>query len=221
MVKAITHIGDYQFNMPSLLEEALTHPSLGRRQNYQRLEFLGDRVLGLVMAETLLDRFPAEAEGKLNNRFVSLVRKETLSEVAKEAGLVPLIRMTPGAESEKTREKAAVQADVCEAVIGAIYQDGGIEAARIFILKHLDQRLESGVGASKDHKTRLQEWAQARGLDLPAYKEIGRSGPDHNPVFEIEVSMGQKGKASAKGTSKRDAQQLAAKALYIELEKNK
>lgn len=217
--KPITKIGTYVFSKPSLLEEALSHPSLATRTNYQRLEFLGDRVLGLITSERLLDKFPHEAEGKLNNRFVSLVRKETLAEVASEAGLVPLITMTAGAEGEGTRDKAAVQADVCEAVIGAIYLDGGLDAARKFVLGHIDKRLKAGVGAKKDDKTVLQEWAQARSLPLPSYKELSRSGPDHSPVFEIEVAIDGHGTAAATGTSKRDAQQVAAKLLLEKLEK--
>lgn len=218
MVKTATSIGSYDFQKPSLLEEALTHPSLAKRVNYQRLEFLGDRVLGVSIAERLLEKFPHEAEGKLNNRFVSLVRKETLAEVALEAGLVPLILMAHGAESEGTRSKEAVQADVCEAVIGALYLDGGAEAAKAFIHQYFDKRMIDGVGAKKDHKTILQEWAQARGMDLPTYFEVGRSGPDHSPLFEIEVVVEGVGRASASGKSKRDAQQAAAQALYLELE---
>ncbi|WND01981.1 ribonuclease III [Temperatibacter marinus] len=217
----VNQIGTYKFSDPKLLEEALSHPSLAGKLNYQRLEFLGDRVLGLVTAEQLFMTFPNEAEGKLNNRFVSLVRKETLAEIAEESGIVKMITMSHGAEGEGTRSKSAVQSDVCEAVIGAIYLDGGLNPARDFVLKYIKPRMTQAACASKDDKTILQEWAQARGLALPEYTEVGRSGPDHSPVFEIIVSVTGYGEAKATGTSKRDAQQAAAKALLQTLESQK
>lgn len=218
MVNKNGTIGAYIFKNINLLEEALTHPSLANSKHYQRLEFLGDRVLGLIIAERLLKQFPTESEGKLNNRFVSLVRKETLAVVAEQAGLVPLIEMSHGAEAEGTRGKEAIQADVCEAVIGALYLDGGMAAASEFIDLYFSDRMTIGVGAKKDHKTRLQEWTQARALSLPVYTEVNRSGPDHSPTFEIEVSIEGHGSARANGKNKRDAQQDAAKILYKKLE---
>jgi len=207
----------YRFEKPSLLDEALTHPSLSGAYNYQRLEFLGDRVLGLSISTWLLEAYPSEAEGKLNRRFTALVRKETLADMARKLGIVDAIKLTPGAETEGTRDKEAVQADVCEAVIGAMYLDGGYSVADKFIRKHWVPLMGETSEATRDNKTLLQEWCQGRALPLPKYEIIGRSGLDHCPVFTIEVSVAGKGKAEAEGTAKRLAEQAAAKALYAML----
>lgn len=204
----------YKFDKPSLLDEALTHPSLSGTYNYQRLEFLGDRVLGLVISTWLLEAYPKEAEGKLNRRFTSLVRKETLAEMSVKLGIVDAIKLTPGAEAEGTREKEAVQSDVCEAVIGAMYLDGGFEVANAFIRKHWVPLMKGEVDAVKDNKTLLQEWCQARALPLPKYSVVDRTGPDHNPVFTIEARVDGKGEAVATGTAKRLAEQASAKKLF-------
>ncbi|TNE65238.1 MAG: ribonuclease III [Alphaproteobacteria bacterium] len=206
-------IAGYRFERTSLLEEALTHPSLSGNHNYQRLEFLGDRVLGLVIASWLLEAYPGEAEGKLNRRFTALVRKETLAEMAQTLGIAAAIKLTPGAEAEGTRDKEAVQADACEAVIGAMYLDTGYRAAEKFIRKHWAPLMKDGPSVYKDSKTQLQEWCQARGLPLPCYRLAGREGPDHNPVFTIEACVEGKGSASASGGAKRQAEQAAAEAL--------
>lgn len=216
MSKQKTIVG-YTFDKPSLLEEALTHPSLSGSHNYQRLEFLGDRVLGLAVATLLLETFPAEAEGKLNRRFTALVRRETLAEMARELKLDQELKLTPGAETEGTRSKEAVQADVTEAVIGAMYLDGGYEVAEAFIRKHWAPLMKEGPSVHKDHKTQLQEWCQARGLPLPFYKMVDRSGPDHSPVFTIEAIVENKGSAFAKGSAKRQAEQAAAAELLAAL----
>ncbi len=212
----------YKFEKPSLLDEALTHPSLSGTYNYQRLEFLGDRVLGLAVSTWLLEAYPSEAEGKLNRRFTALVRKETLADMARQLGIVKAIKLTPGAEAEGTRDKEAVQADVCEAVIGAMYLDGGFDVAEEFIRKHWVPLMTEEQEAVKDSKTLLQEWCQARGGALPKYEVIDRSGPDHEPVFTIEATVDGQGKASAQGTAKRIAEQAAADALFTMLsgEKN-
>jgi len=207
----------YRFNKPSLLDEALTHPSLSGAYNYQRLEFLGDRVLGLSIATWLLEAYPLEAEGHLNRRFTALVRKETLAKMARQLQIVKAIKLTPGAESEGTREKEAVQADVCEAVIGAMYLDGGYAVADEFIRKHWVPLVNEATEASRDNKTLLQEWCQGRALPLPKYEVIGRSGLDHSPVFTIQVIVEGKGTAEAEGTAKRLAEQAAAKTLYATL----
>ncbi|WCL55742.1 ribonuclease III [Gimibacter soli] len=206
-------VAGYTFTKVSLLDEALTHPSLSGSSNYQRLEFLGDRVLGLVIAEWLLDLFPGEAEGKINRRFTGLVRRETLADMAETLGLVPLIKLNPGAEQEGTRDKAAIRADITEAVIGALYLDGGFPAAKAFIRKHWKPLLDGVPSAAKDNKTQLQEWAQARSLPLPTYEVVSCDGPDHSPVFTIRASIDGVGAAEASGTSKRIAQQSAAEAL--------
>lgn len=216
MSKKKTIVG-YTFEKPSLLEEALTHPSLSGSHNYQRLEFLGDRVLGLSVATLLLEAFPGEAEGKLNRRFTALVRKETLAEMSRKLGLVDALKLTPGAETEGTRTKEAVQADVTEAVIGAMYLDGGYDIADAFIREHWSPLMSVGPNVHKDNKTQLQEWCQARSLPLPYYKMVDRSGPDHSPVFTIEVIVENKGSAKAQGNAKRQAEQAAAAELLAVL----
>jgi len=207
----------YRFDKPSLLDEALTHPSLSGAYNYQRLEFLGDRVLGLSISTWLLEAYPSEAEGRLNRRFTALVRKETLAEMARQLGMVEAIKLTPGAEAEGTREKEAVQADVCEAVIGAMYLDGGFDVADKFIRKHWVPLMTETTEAVRDSKTLLQEWCQGRAMPLPKYEVIGRSGLDHSPIFTIQVTVEGKGSAQAEGSAKRVAEQAAAKALYATL----
>ncbi|GER06365.1 ribonuclease 3 [Iodidimonas muriae] len=207
----------YGFDQPDLLAAALTHPSLGGAPNYQRLEFLGDRVLGLVISHWLYETYPDEAEGKLNRRFTALVRKETLAHIALALGLAPFIRLEAGAQAEGTHEAPGVLADICEAVIGAIYLDGGLAPAQHFIKTHWSASMKNGPQAYRDAKTALQEWAQGRGLPLPCYQLVGRTGPDHNPKFEIEVSVKEAGTARAHGPSKRQAEQQAATHLLEKL----
>ncbi|PCI63992.1 MAG: ribonuclease III [Kordiimonadales bacterium] len=213
-----TELVGHHFENPALLEEALTHPSLSGTYNYQRLEFLGDRVLGLVISTWLLEAFPNEAEGSLNRRYASLVRKETLAEMAVKLGIVDAIFLTPGAETEGTRTKEAVQSDVCESVIGAIYLDAGFEAVNKFIRQHWIPLAAGAVlDAVRDSKTLLQEWCQARALPLPIYTVTDRTGPDHDPIFKIKVTVEGKGAASAKGSAKRLAEQASAQMLYKKL----
>lgn len=220
-VKAIRHskssasIAGYSFVKASLLDEALSHPSLSGTYNYQRLEFLGDRVLGLVISTWLLEVYPREAEGKLNRRFTSLVRRETLADVSRQLDLPSRMKLTPGAEQEGTREKEAIQADICESVIGAIYLDGGFDAANAFIRQHWGNLLSHEFEAKKDYKSLLQEWCQARAVALPSYKIVERSGPDHDPLFTIEVAIDKHGAAQATGAAKRHAEQAAAQQLYL------
>lgn len=214
-------ITGYTFRDKGLGRLALTHRSAGTRermQTYERLEFLGDRVLALVVADLLYESFPDEDEGSLAKRLVALVRRETLAEVARELGLPPLIRMSRGEEDAGGRDNPATLADVCEALIGAIYRDGGMEAARAFIRRNWLDRMASTEKPPKDAKTELQEWAQGRGLELPEYREVGRSGPDHSPVFTIEVVVGDFPPVRGKGPTKRAAEQLAAERLLERLE---
>lgn len=218
-IEIIETLLDYSFKQKSLLVEALTHPSLAGGPSYQRLEFLGDRVLGLVIATWLFEDYAAEDEGRLNRRFSTLVRGETLAEMALSLTLDKHIRMTVAAQGEDTHKKTAVLADICEAVIGAIYNDSGLAAAEKFIRTHWADLMREGPSDSKDAKTKLQEWAQKRTLALPKYYEISRSGPAHQPVFIIEASVEGYGSAQASGTSKQQAQQEAAKLLLTELEK--
>ncbi|MCH8138711.1 MAG: ribonuclease III, partial [Proteobacteria bacterium] len=178
----------HRFARPELLVRALTHPSAAqhrgaRDDSYERLEFLGDRVLGLIVADILLARFPDEAEGALAVRHADLVRRETLAEVAGELGLERHLRLAKGEEAAGERRNPALLANACEAVIGALYLDGGLDAARGLIESFWMARIESASEPPQDAKTGLQEWAQKRGLALPHYREVGREGPAHEPHF--------------------------------------
>lgn len=202
---------------------ALTHSSMrvsaeGRRvasESYERLEFLGDRVLGLIISEMLLFRFPQEREGDLAKRHTELVRRETLAEVAIALKIGPMIRMSRGEKDGGGQQKESLLADVVEALIAAVYLDGGIAPARTFIEKHWSPFLEAAKRPPRDPKTTLQEWAQARGYPLPAYELVAQSGPSHEPQFEISVSVeGQKPVVATAG-NKRVAEREAA-ALLLE-----
>lgn len=210
-----TTIG-YVFRQKNLLEDALSHPSLGRRANNQRLEFLGDAVLGLVVARMLYEMFQQETEGDLARRHAALVRGETLAQVAREAGLGKALKMAASEESSGGRDSASNLEDACEALIGAIYLDGGLEAAEAFILPRWKPLAQATPAPPKDAKTALQEWAQARGLPVPTYTVVETIGPAHAPIFTIEVSVDGK-RASASANSKKQAEQLAAGMLMEEL----
>lgn len=204
-----------------LFERALTHRSIARGDDpsYERLEFLGDRVLGLVIADMLMRRFKAEPEGALSKRLNALVRRETLAEIARDLDLAPHIRAA-GGETQGTggvTDSEAVLSDVVEALIGAIYRDAGLEVAARFIEIHWDPRLAAAKAPPKDAKSALQEWAMARGLPLPAYETLNASGPDHAPVFEIAVSVAGYPPAHASGSTKRGASQAAAGLLLDRL----
>ena len=218
-IDKIEELLDYHFEQKALLVEALTHPSLAGEPSYQRLEFLGDRVLGLVIATWLFEDYTTEDEGRLNRRFSSLVRGETLAKMSTDLGVDKHIRLTPAALGEGTDKKPAVLADICEAVIGAIYSDGGLPQAEKFIRTHWAKMMKHGPSDSKDATTKLQEWTQKRALPLPRYTETSRSGPAHQPLFTIEVSIEGYGAAEAAGTSKQQAQQEAASALLVQLER--
>jgi ribonuclease III len=217
---ALAVVLDHQFSRPELLREALTHSSAHRRRSrdlrdYERLEFLGDRVLGLIIAEMLFARFPREAEGALTRRHASLVRREALTEVAKAAGLGDHILLSRGEEAAGARANSSVLADVCEAVIAALYLDGGLLAATKFVERWWQPQLSSlGVAPPRDPKAALQEWAQARGLPLPAYDTVGTSGPPHRRIFTVTVTVAGLAPATATGSSKRAAE-VAAAALAL------
>ena len=210
----------HRFRRPDLLEEAVTHPSAAgpARPDNQRLEFLGDRVLGLVMAEALLAAFPEEAEGALAPRLNDLVRREKLAEVASGIGLGQHLVLGRSENTTGGRRKKAILADAMEAVIAALYLDGGMEVARGFILDRWGARIEAAREAPSDAKSRLQEWAQARGLSPPVYSVTGQSGPDHLPVFEIEARLETGEAATGSASSKKTAEQAAARALLATLE---
>jgi len=210
----------YEFGDPALARTALTHRSATVRdgETYERLEFLGDRVLALVVADMLYEAFPDEDEGALAKRLVALVRQETLAEVAMRLAIAPLIRLSRGEEEAGGRENPAILADVCESLIGAVYRDGGMVPARAFIRRHWSSLMEGTAEPPKDAKTSLQEWAQGRGLALPAYRQISRSGPDHAPLFTIEVGVGDFPPERGEGPTKRSAEQAAAERLLARLE---
>lgn len=208
------------FADPGLLRRALTHRSAAARGHdgsYERLEFLGDRVLGLVVAELLFKRFPGEAEGALAQRLSDLVRKETLSDVGATLGLAQYLRLAKGEEAAGERQNPALLANACEAVFGALYLDGGLGPPRRLIEAHWMPLIEAERRPPRDAKTALQEWAQARGLPLPAYAEIAREGPHHEPRFTIEVTVKDRGAARGEGRSKRLAEQAAAEGLLAQL----
>lgn len=204
------------FRDQELLHHALVHSSASAGKGtatYERLEFLGDRVLGLVVAEMLYRRFPGEAEGALARRHAALVRREALARVAETVGLGQYIVMSRGEEDAGGRANPAILADVCEALLGALYLDGGLAAAAAFINAHWPGMMEEALAPPKDAKTALQEWAQSRGLALPTYETVDLQGPDHSPVFTVRVSVTGFPPAEASGASKRAAAQAAARAL--------
>lgn len=205
----------HRFLDPALLAHALTHASAAadRLQSNERLEFLGDRVLGLVVAEMLFDAFPNEPEGDLGYRFTALARRESLVRVAQDLALGDHIAMSGGERETGGAAKDGLLANACEAVIAALYLDGGLDAARAFIRRYWTPLLAEDHRPRKDPKTALQEWAQAHGHALPRYKTVSQAGPDHQPVFLVEVQVGEMPPGAGEGTSKRAAEQMAAAEL--------
>ncbi len=225
MSKSMGQYGDlyqtlgYVFKDEAKLREALTHPSLEGGRNYQRLEFVGDRILGLVIAEWLFDHYPDVEEGGLASRHTNMVRKETLAEVAEKMTLPGYIHMAKSAEDNGGRKKITILADVCEAVIGAVNQDGGYDAARKLVRKFWKGYISQKSIAERDAKTRLQEWVQARQIKTPKYVVADRTGPAHEPFFRIEVQVDGMTPEQGSGRSKREAEQNAAAKLLNHLKK--
>jgi ribonuclease-3 len=209
----------HRFERPRLLREALTHPSAadGPTQSYERLEFLGDRVLALIVSDLLLERFPGEAEGALARRLSALVRRETLAKVAVAFALGDYLILAKSEQEAGANANPGLLANACEAVIGALYVDGGLAAARDFVLPLWTPLLEADQTPPQDAKTALQEWAQGQGLALPDYREVHREGPPHEPVFTVEVSVIGQPAARGEGRSKRLAEQAAAARLLAKL----
>ena len=205
----------HDFKKPGHLIRAVTHSSMSsaHRDDNQRLEFLGDRVLGLVMAEALLRADPNATEGQLAPRFNALVRKETCADVARQIDLGAVLKLGRSEMKSGGRRKEALLADAMEAVIAAVYEDGGFETARAMVLRLWGDRIHQVEADARDAKTALQEWAQARGEVPPAYVEIARSGPDHAPQFTIEARLAFGPAEQATAGSKRQAEQAAAAAL--------
>jgi ribonuclease-3 len=200
----------------ALFERALTHSSHGE-EDYERLEFLGDRVLGLVVATWLYEVFPDEPEGKLSRRFNALVARETCAEVARELGLGARLRLGKQARDDGAWDSDNVLGDVVEALIGALYLDSGLEAAGAFVRRAWADRVSSRDRAPKHPKSALQEWAAANDRKPPEYRLAGRTGPHHAPRFVVEVAIRGVGEASAEGTSKQEAETAAAAKLLEQL----
>ena len=210
-MEELQQILKYQFKNKTLLSKALTHGSVNPDvlANYERLEFLGDRVLGEAVANLLYNIFPNESEGNLSQRFVRLVRKETVAEVALSLKLNEFIKVA----NEELRNNVNVLCDVCEAIIGAIYVDGGSDASIEFVNQHWRELIDKNVAPPKDAKSRLQEIAHVKGFGVPQYKVVGREGNEHEPIFEVEVSLGIGKCVTAKGRNKKVAEMAAAEAM--------
>jgi len=217
MISTIEKKLGHHFKDTSLLALALTHPSLNKNGNNQRLEFLGDAVLGLVIAHLLYEMFPTEQEGELARRHAALVRGETLAAVARGMALGDDITMTESESNAGGRNNPTNLEDTMEALLGALHLDGGIMVAEKFIISHWRELAQNIATPPKDAKTALQEWAQARGLAVPHYTIIETIGPAHAPEFTIEVTVTGYASAKAKAASKRMAEQLAAHQLLEKL----
>jgi len=220
----------YEFGRRELIEEALTHPSAlvpearrrrrrpPVRRGYERLEFLGDRVLGLVVADCLWRRFEGEPEGDLTRRHTHLVRREALARVADTIGLGRHLVLSRSEAAAGAAANPGILADACEALIAAIYLDGGFEAASTFVRRFWEPLIDEMEEPPRDPKTALQEWAQARGLALPAYELVATSGPDHAPLFTVRARVVGADPTTATASSKRSAEANAAAMLLGRLE---
>ena len=211
------------FHDRELLERALTHASVGdgahKVRHYERLEFLGDRVLNLVAAERLMALHPDAREGEMSRMMAGLVNYRACARVARAIGLPNALRMAPSASKIGARDKDTVLGDACEALLGAIYVDAGLDAARAFFLAFWEEEFARlGGPRAKDPKTQLQEWAQARGLALPAYEVVKRDGPDHAPSFTVSVAVGDYEPELAEGASRQDAEKAAALVMLLKRE---
>lgn len=219
--QAIAALLGYTFRNRDLLKAALTHGS-GRKgkanTTYQRLEFLGDRVLGLVIAEELYVRNPRKAEGALAQNFSVLVRAEACADAARDLGISEHIRVGQKEKAQGMATQTVILGDVMESILGAMYLDGGLEPARALIMRLWDERLSSRSKLVKDAKSFLQEWALAQGKAIPAYRIVSRDGPDHSPNFTIAVTVDGFAEAIASAQSKRNGEQLAAE-LFLRREK--
>ena len=207
----------HRFSDPHLLVTAFTHVSALKSQrradSYQRLEFLGDHVLGLAVSDMLYRAFPDADEGELSKRLADLVRRETCADVARALDLIDGIKLGTVGAGAGARLRKSVLGDICEAVIGAVYLDGGYPAAAAFVERNWTERMQTPRRPLRDPKTVLQEWAQGRGLPTPAYREVERSGPHHDPQFRVAVELPGLPPAEGMAGSKRAAEKLAASAM--------
>jgi ribonuclease-3 len=209
----------HRFADKVLLERALTHISAlsggpqNRAASYQRLEFLGDHVLGLVISDMLFRAFPKANEGEMSRRLADLVRKDTCAEVARAMDLGPALKLGNSESHAGGRKRATILADACEALVGAVFVDGGYGSAAIVIERFWKERMLKPLRPLRDPKTMLQEWAQARGLPTPSYRELARTGPQHDPQFRVAVVLPDRSPSEGVGSSKRAAEQAAAAAM--------
>jgi ribonuclease-3 len=220
----LAEILGHRFADPALLAQAFLHSSAfgtaatrRRGASNERLEFLGDRVLGLVVSEMLYQAFPEESEGALARRLAELARKETIARVAQSLDFGRHLVISRGEEDSGGRTNPSLLADACEAVIGALYLDGGLAAAKAFVERHWRPLLAEDVRPPKDAKTALQEWAQGAGLPLPLYRITGSEGPPHDPVFAVEVAVEGRPPVAGSGRSRRAAEQAAAAAMLADV----
>tara|TARA_Y100001936_G_scaffold254179_1_gene326662 strand:- start:10480 stop:11184 length:705 start_codon:yes stop_codon:yes gene_type:complete len=211
---------EYSFEDPSILLNALRHPSSANKLygNNQRLEFLGDRVLGLFVAELLYKNFPNEPEGALAKRFSALVNRDSLAIIAEDIDIGSYIELGQSEKDIEARKNPGHLADALEAIIAALFLDGGAQVARNFVRKYWEPLASSNVEPPSDFKTRLQEWSQSRNGSLPNYTIVSRSGPPHQPIFSVEVRVKDFDPEYAEGSSKQSAEQAAAKKMIEKLE---
>ena len=208
----------HKFADPSLLTAAITHVSAlksshKRGESYQRLEFLGDHVLGLIVSDMLYRAFPNADEGELSKRLADLVRKESCAEVARALGLLDDIKLGAVGAGAGARLRKSVLGDICEAVIGAVFLDGGYSAASEFVTRNWTERMQKPRRPLRDPKTVLQEWSQGKGLPTPVYREVERTGPHHDPQFRVAVDLPGLAPAEGIGGSKRAAEKVAASVM--------
>ncbi|MEZ5708892.1 MAG: ribonuclease III [Blastomonas sp.] len=207
---ALARLTGHDIGDPALFHQALTHGSTGEAADYQRLEFLGDRVLGLTIAELLYQRFPRASEGQMAAWYNRLVSRETCATVAQDAGINDHIRLGKQARDDGGSKSINILGDVTEAIIGALYLDGGMAAASGFIARYWDAMLQAIEQAPKHPKSALQEWAAANRRKTPSYELVSRDGPDHDLRFTVRVSINGIGEVTATGNSKQEAETLAA-----------
>lgn len=213
----------YSFGNQELLGRALSHPSIGtdEARSFQRMEFLGDRIIALVIAETVYDGDRSASEGQLAVRLNSLVCGETCVRIARSIGLESVLRVNKSIKQPDGMIPSSVLADALEALVAAVYRDGGFEAARTLVLRLWETHAGIGIGSTvANFKSELQEWALARGLPLPKYEEISRSGPAHAPVFVVMVSLADGHAASARGPTIRSAERAAAAEVLASLDRD-
>jgi ribonuclease-3 len=212
----------YKFKTPDLLDRAMTHRSAAQGHSAEwsneRLEFLGDRVLGLIVVEALLERFPNQREGELAPRLNALVSRDQCGVIGAALGLGDYLIVDKAERLNGGPSKPSLLANAVEAVLGAIYLDGGLPPSRKFILKHWKAAMQGVIASPRDPKSALQEWAQGEGFPMPRYDHAERTGPDHAPVFTASVHVSDLHPASGTGASKQEAERAAARAMMAIIE---